>query len=31
LHSIGGECRVNSSPGSGTVVKFVLPISKTHA
>jgi signal transduction histidine kinase len=31
LHSIGGECRINSSPGSGTVVKFVLPISKTNA
>jgi signal transduction histidine kinase/ligand-binding sensor domain-containing protein len=30
LHSIGGDCRITSSPGSGTVIKFVLPISKSN-
>jgi signal transduction histidine kinase len=31
LRSVGGECQVQSSPGSGTTIKFVLPISKTNA
>ncbi|MEJ0089845.1 MAG: two-component regulator propeller domain-containing protein [Limisphaerales bacterium] len=31
LHYVGGECRITSSPGSGTLVKFVLPLLKTNA
>ncbi len=31
LRSIGGECQILSSLGSGTTVKFVLPISRTDA
>jgi ligand-binding sensor domain-containing protein/signal transduction histidine kinase len=27
LHSVGGECQIKSSPGSGTLVKFVLPLT----
>ncbi len=30
LQSIGGQCRITSSPGHGTVVKLRLPISKTN-
>jgi signal transduction histidine kinase/ligand-binding sensor domain-containing protein len=26
LHSVGGECRIDSSPGHGTTVKFILPL-----
>ena len=31
MRSLGGECRVTSSPGGGTLVQFLLPISKTNA
>jgi signal transduction histidine kinase/ligand-binding sensor domain-containing protein len=31
LRSIGGECRITSSPGSGTTITFILPLAKTHA
>lgn len=31
LRSIGGECRIETSPGNGTVIKFLLPVSKDHA
>jgi signal transduction histidine kinase/ligand-binding sensor domain-containing protein len=30
LHSVGGECQITSSPGSGTLVKFLLPICKSN-
>lgn len=30
LRSLGGECQVTSSPGVGTSVKFVLPISEDN-
>jgi signal transduction histidine kinase/ligand-binding sensor domain-containing protein len=29
LRSVGGECQIESSPGSGTVVKFLLPVFKS--
>jgi signal transduction histidine kinase len=31
LGSVGGECQITSTPGKGTVVKFLLPISKSNA
>jgi signal transduction histidine kinase len=31
LRSLGGECQITSSPGSGTVIKFLVPISKKNA
>ena len=31
LRSIGGECQITSLPGTGTVVRFRLPISKENA
>jgi ligand-binding sensor domain-containing protein/signal transduction histidine kinase len=31
LRSVGGECQIHSSPGGGTTIKFVLPVSKTNA
>jgi ligand-binding sensor domain-containing protein/signal transduction histidine kinase len=31
LHSVGGECRISSSPGNGTLVKFLLPLPKNNA
>ncbi|HEV2436380.1 MAG TPA: two-component regulator propeller domain-containing protein [Verrucomicrobiae bacterium] len=31
LHSLGGKCQISSSPGSGTLVKFVLPLHPTNA
>jgi signal transduction histidine kinase/ligand-binding sensor domain-containing protein len=30
LRSLGGECQITSSPGSGTVIKFLVPISKNQ-
>jgi len=31
LRAVGGECQITSSPGGGTMVKFVLPLPKTNA
>ncbi|HEU5123568.1 MAG TPA: two-component regulator propeller domain-containing protein [Verrucomicrobiae bacterium] len=31
LHSLGGECRITSSPQGGTTVRFILPLPKNHA
>jgi signal transduction histidine kinase len=31
LRNVGGECRIQSLTGNGTIIKFVLPISKMHA
>jgi len=31
LRSVGGECQIKSSPESGTMVKFVLPLCKANA
>jgi signal transduction histidine kinase/ligand-binding sensor domain-containing protein len=31
LRSLGGECQITSSPGSGTSIKFLVPISKKNA
>ena len=31
LRTIGGECQITSSPGRGTIVKFILPRFKTNA
>lgn len=31
LRSIGGDCVIQSVPGEGTLIKFILPLSKTHA
>jgi signal transduction histidine kinase/ligand-binding sensor domain-containing protein len=31
LQFIGGQCRVTSAPGQGTLVQFVLPLSKSNA
>ena len=31
LQSIGGECRLTSAPGQGTLVQFILPLPKTNA
>jgi signal transduction histidine kinase/ligand-binding sensor domain-containing protein len=31
LRSLGGECQIASSPGSGTVVSLLVPISKKNA
>jgi signal transduction histidine kinase len=31
LQSVGGECHLTSSPEGGTLVKFVLPLTKTNA
>jgi len=31
LRAVGGECQITSSPGGGTLVKFVLPLPKTNA
>jgi ligand-binding sensor domain-containing protein/signal transduction histidine kinase len=30
LRSVGGECQINSSPESGTLVKFVLPLPEKN-
>ncbi len=30
LRLLGGECQITSSPGGGTLVRFVLPISKDN-
>ena len=30
LHSVGGECQIKSSPGNGTLVKFILPLTEKN-
>ncbi|HTQ49521.1 MAG TPA: two-component regulator propeller domain-containing protein, partial [Candidatus Acidoferrales bacterium] len=31
LQAAGGACQITSSPGNGTIIKFVLPLPKTSA
>ncbi len=31
LKSVGGECRISSTPSGGTAVKFLLPLPESHA
>jgi signal transduction histidine kinase len=30
MRSIGGECHITSSPGGGTLIRFVFPLLKTN-